>query len=221
MQRLNIELFFALEIDEPHCRTRRCFRNALGIPIIVLLSFNIGANILGRHQSHFVSSGREKSTKVMSAAACFHNNSARWHAADKLNERLTSHRSTDKHCTFVINAHNAAAILPMSMPSIEIVMIWLLIPSMTRHHTRCLGRAGHPITNTSAFTRGLTFASITRFTGTRTFILFELSISFGVAGANSLSRATSNVLARRDADPSHTMRTVWRNAFLNSLQFDQ
>lgn len=77
VQRLNIELLFTLEVDEAHCWTRRCFRDALCIPVVVFLRFNIGANILGRHQANFVPSSREKSTKMMSAAACLHSNDAR------------------------------------------------------------------------------------------------------------------------------------------------
>ncbi len=111
VQRLNIELLLTPEIDESHCRTRRGFRDALRIPVVVHFRFNIGANILGRHQSHCVSSCCEKSPKVVSAAACFHSNDARRHLADKLNERLTSHRSADHHRTFVINSDNAAAVL--------------------------------------------------------------------------------------------------------------
>lgn len=132
--RLNIELLLALEVGEPHCRTRRGFRDALRVHVI-LLRFNIGANILGRHQSHFASSCSEKSTKVVSAATCFHSNDGR-HLAYKLNERLTSHRSADNHRAFVINSDNAQLFSHMSMPSIEIVMI-LDVPE----------RAGDPITN--------------------------------------------------------------------------
>lgn len=53
----------------------------------------------------------EKPTKVVSAATCFHSNDTSWRLAGKLNGRLPPHRSTDDHCTVVVNTDNAAAIL--------------------------------------------------------------------------------------------------------------
>ncbi|CUX58962.1 hypothetical protein AGR8A_pTi20168 [Agrobacterium fabrum str. J-07] len=35
VQRLDIELLLTLEVDESHCRTRRGFRDALRIPVVV------------------------------------------------------------------------------------------------------------------------------------------------------------------------------------------
>ncbi len=149
VQRLNIELLLTLEVDDSHCWTRRGFRDALRIPVVVLLRFNIGANILGRHQSHFMSSSFEKSPQVVSAAACFHSNDACRHLAYKLNERLPPHRSADNHRTFVVNSHNAAAVLPYVDAKYRNRHDLAPIPSMTRHHTRC-SRKGGPSHNQHA-----------------------------------------------------------------------
>jgi len=64
---------------------------------------------------------------VVNAATFFHRNDARRHLADKLNERLTWHRSADNHRTFVINSDNAAAVLISVDAKFEIVIIWLLL----------------------------------------------------------------------------------------------
>jgi hypothetical protein len=54
VQRLQIELAFALQFNKAHGRSRRCFCNRFGIAVIVLLRLNVGTHILGRHQSDLV-----------------------------------------------------------------------------------------------------------------------------------------------------------------------
>lgn len=85
MQRLNIELFFALQINEAHRGTGCGFGNALRIPVVVLLRLDIGADIFRRHQSDLMSSCDENPPKVVSAATRFHRNGTSRHLADKLN----------------------------------------------------------------------------------------------------------------------------------------
>ena len=51
VKRLHVELILALQFDESHRTPRRCFRDPLGVAIIVLLSLDLGPDIFGRHQT--------------------------------------------------------------------------------------------------------------------------------------------------------------------------
>ena len=77
MERLHVELVLALQLDKTHRRPRHGFRDPLGVAIIVLLRFDIGPHIFGRHQSDVVTTSGEQPAKVMSAAAGLHSDDAR------------------------------------------------------------------------------------------------------------------------------------------------
>ena len=47
VKRLHVELVLALQLDKPHRRPRRRFRDPLGVAIVVLLRFDIRADIFG------------------------------------------------------------------------------------------------------------------------------------------------------------------------------
>lgn len=78
------------------------------------------------------------------------NNDASRHLADKLNQRLTSHRSADNHRTFVINSDNATAVLSYVDAKYRNRHDLAPLPSMTRHHTR-FSRKGGPSHNQHIF----------------------------------------------------------------------
>jgi hypothetical protein len=59
MQGLHVELILALQFDKAHRRSSRCFRDSLGVAIIVLLRLDIGAGVFGRHQPDVVTTGSE------------------------------------------------------------------------------------------------------------------------------------------------------------------
>jgi hypothetical protein len=77
MKRLHIELLLALQLDKPHGRARRRLRDPFGVTIIVLLRFDIGPDVLGRHQPHIVPMSGEDATEMMGPAARFHRDHAR------------------------------------------------------------------------------------------------------------------------------------------------
>src|SRR5215472_5394742 len=54
VQCLHVELFLGLELDKAHRRPRRGLSDGFRIALIVLLRLDVGANILGRHQSNLV-----------------------------------------------------------------------------------------------------------------------------------------------------------------------
>ena len=80
MQALHVELLVALEIDEAHRRAGGRFRDRLGVPIVILLSLHVRANILWRHQPHIVTLLAKQAAKMMGAAACFHRHDAARHS---------------------------------------------------------------------------------------------------------------------------------------------
>ena len=54
MERLQIELLLALQLDKPHRRARHRFGDPFGVAIVVLLRLDVGQNIFGGHQPHLV-----------------------------------------------------------------------------------------------------------------------------------------------------------------------
>jgi hypothetical protein len=46
MQRLQVQLRFALDLDEPHGRPSRSLSDRFGIAVVVLVGFHVGAHIL-------------------------------------------------------------------------------------------------------------------------------------------------------------------------------
>ena len=76
MERLDVELVLALQIDKAHRRPRRRLGDPLRVTIVVLLRFDVGPDIFGRHQPHVVAVAGEDAAKMMSATARFHSDNA-------------------------------------------------------------------------------------------------------------------------------------------------
>lgn len=51
MQELHVELWLRLERDEPHGRTGGGLRDRLGVAVVILVGFDVGPHILGRHHA--------------------------------------------------------------------------------------------------------------------------------------------------------------------------
>ena len=80
MQALHVELLVALQLNKAHRRAGCRFRDRLGVPIVILLSLYVRANILWRHQPHIVTLLAKQAAKMMGAAACFHRHDAARHS---------------------------------------------------------------------------------------------------------------------------------------------
>ena len=59
MKGLDVELVLALQLNKPHGRACRGFRNSLRVAIVVLLHLDVGPDIFGRHQPDVVTTGRK------------------------------------------------------------------------------------------------------------------------------------------------------------------
>ena len=91
MERLNVELILALQLDEAHGRTRRRLGDALRVAIVVLLRLDVGSNILRGHQAHVVTVNGEDTTEMMGATASLHRDNARRKLRREADERLALH----------------------------------------------------------------------------------------------------------------------------------
>lgn len=69
VQRLQIELGLALQGDEPHGRSGGGLGDRVRILVVVLLSFDIGAQILERHEPYLVAPRLQGAPDMMGAAA--------------------------------------------------------------------------------------------------------------------------------------------------------
>jgi hypothetical protein len=91
MERLHVELVLALQVDKAHRRPRRRLGDAVRITIVVLLRFDVGTDIFGRHQPNVVAVAGEDATEVMGATACFHSDNASRQLLRQSDERLAPH----------------------------------------------------------------------------------------------------------------------------------
>ena len=76
VQRLDVELRLILELDEAHRRPRRRLGDGLSVAVVVLVRFDVGPHILGRHEPHRVALVRQQASQVVRAAAGFHGDDA-------------------------------------------------------------------------------------------------------------------------------------------------
>jgi hypothetical protein len=81
----------ALQFGKAHRRSRRCFRDSLGVAIVVLLRLDIRADIFGRHQPNIVAVSGEHATEMMGAATGLHSDNARRELLRQGDQRLPSH----------------------------------------------------------------------------------------------------------------------------------
>jgi hypothetical protein len=112
MQGSHIELMLALQ----YRRSRRCFRDSLGVAIVVLLRLDLRADIFGRHQPDVVAVSGEHATKMMSAAASLPPDDAWSKLLRQSNQRLPSHLTPHDDRTGPIQPDHAAHVLPRSTP---------------------------------------------------------------------------------------------------------
>jgi hypothetical protein len=111
MKRLHIELVLALQFDEPHRRPSCCFRDPLGVAIVVLLRLGVGPDIFGRHQPDIVAVSGEDATEMMGAAAGLHPDNARRKLLRQSNQRFPSHLTPHHDRARRIQPNHAAGVL--------------------------------------------------------------------------------------------------------------
>ena len=111
MKRLDVELVLALQIDKAHRWARRRLRDPLRVTIVVLLRFDVGPNIFGRHQPHVVAVSGENAAKMMSAAAGLHSDNASRQLLRKSYQRFASHLAPHDDGAGRVEPNHAAHIL--------------------------------------------------------------------------------------------------------------
>lgn len=111
MERLHIQLLLVLELNEPHGRASGRFRDRFGIAIIVLLGFDIGADVFGRHQPNFVPLRFQNASEVVGAAAGLHCHCAGRKTCTKLDDALPPHAPTKNDSTGLVQPNHATAVL--------------------------------------------------------------------------------------------------------------
>src|SRR6516162_2883687 len=111
MKRLHIELILALQFDKAHRRSRRCFRDSLGVAIVVLLRLDIRVDIFGRHQPNIVTVSGEHPTEMMGPAASLHPDDAWSKLLRQSNQRLPPHLTSHNDRTGRIQPDDAADVL--------------------------------------------------------------------------------------------------------------
>jgi len=151
MQCLDIKLFFAFELYKPHRGARGRFGDALGVPIIVLLSFHIRTDIFRRHQADFMSTPDKNPPQVMGTAASFHSDNAGRQFGHELNQGLPPHCSAQHRCSTLVNADDTAAILAyINAQNRNRHGFVLPFTQETDIIRDVFGQAGHPIINNVA-----------------------------------------------------------------------
>jgi hypothetical protein len=94
MQALHVELSLALELHEPHRRSGRSLSDRFGIAVVVLLRFDVGTHILGRHQPDLVTVVAKQTAKMMRTAARFHRHHAARHPRGELDHAVSAQPPT-------------------------------------------------------------------------------------------------------------------------------
>jgi hypothetical protein len=89
VQALHVELRLALERHKPHRRSGRSLSNRFGVAVVVLLRFDVGAHILGRHQPDLVTVLAKQTAKMMRTAARFHRHHAASYPCGKLDHAVS------------------------------------------------------------------------------------------------------------------------------------
>jgi hypothetical protein len=111
VQRLEVQLLLALDLDEPHRRTRGSLRDRLRIAIIVLVSLEVGPHILRRHQPDSVAKVGKLATEMMGATTGLHSYRARRQTLGETHNTVAPHPPTQHHPTRLIEPDDAAAVL--------------------------------------------------------------------------------------------------------------
>jgi hypothetical protein len=71
-----VQLRLALQLDEAHCRPGRGLCDRFRIPLVVLLRFEVGLDVLRRHEPDLMALLPQDVAKVVSAAARLHRHRA-------------------------------------------------------------------------------------------------------------------------------------------------
>lgn len=111
MQRLNVKLLLALQLDEAHRWSGRGFRNCLRVTVVVFLGFDVRAHIFRWHELHRVTLGEQQAAEIMGTTAGLHRNRARHIFRRKTRDTRWSHPSTQHYRALFIQRRNAAAVL--------------------------------------------------------------------------------------------------------------
>ena len=112
MQGLHVELLLGLQLDETHRRPCGGFGDCFGIAIIVLLRFDVGPDVLRRHQTDFMPETGQFPAHMMRAAAGLHSDDASIQLRREGENRRPSHSPLQDDCARLIKADDAAAVLP-------------------------------------------------------------------------------------------------------------
>ena len=145
VQCLHVELFFSLELDETHGGPRRRFGDRLRITVIILLSLDVGADILGRHQSNLVALCSQDPTEMVSATTRFHCNDARCQTAGKVDDTRPLHTPTNDNASVIIESDDAAAVLTQVDPKNRNLHGTAPLLRLPSERTAAGGGAGHSI----------------------------------------------------------------------------
>jgi hypothetical protein len=116
VQALHVELHLALELDKPHGWSRRCFGNCFGIPLVVLLRFDIRLHVFRRHQPDLVANAMERAAEMVRATASLHRHDARGQARSQLDHTIAVHPPAQDDPPCRIQSRDAAAIFAQVDP---------------------------------------------------------------------------------------------------------
>src|SRR5215218_4335844 len=116
VQDLRVELRLALQLDEAHGGPGRGFGDRLGIALVVLLGFDVGLHVLGRHQPHLVTLLAQDTAEVVGSAAGFHCHYAGRQRSGKTDDALPSEASPQDDATRSVQSCDAAAVLAKIYP---------------------------------------------------------------------------------------------------------
>jgi hypothetical protein len=111
MQRLDVELLLALELDEAHGGSGRRFGDSFGIAIVILLGLDVRAHVLRRNQPDLVPQRRQRPAHVMGATACFHRHRAGGQLCGQRDHSIATHPPPHNDCTAFVQSDDTAAVL--------------------------------------------------------------------------------------------------------------
>jgi hypothetical protein len=111
MQRLNVLLNLALDLNKPHCRPHRSLRDCLGAEIVVLLRLHIGPHVFRRRESNLMPPSGEHPAQMMRAAARLHRDNALPKTRRETLKRTAPHPTPQNHSATRIHSRNAAGVL--------------------------------------------------------------------------------------------------------------
>jgi hypothetical protein len=145
VQALHVELSLALKLHEPHRRSGRSLSDRFGIAVVVLLRFDLGTHILGRHQPDLVTVAAKQTAKMMRAAARFHRHHAARHPRGELDHAVSAQPPTQDHPSGYVQTHDAAAVLAQINPKNRNLHGTTPLLRLTSQRNAAGGGAGHSI----------------------------------------------------------------------------